>query len=373
MPRGWETWLRVRGQKDGYGGGASVTDACYLYLDSESLRINQEIKENTAKIVHGRTVLETARTFQSRESGGQFTFQPRADDILGFLASCLGVYKSLPAGGGGGTVAGTFTFWPLTQQPDFAGTLVTGGDPWNAGGEGTGTYGDTVTDVAALLIDQYFANETGGSMSNGRTFADCVISQLEFNWSVGNEMTLTPTINAGSFAMATFVPATDDPTCDIGSYSALDAWSDFQGTITVDGESWDLNSLRITINNNVESKKVIGKQDPATFPYGRCSIEGEFELEYNRDVFMQSFLNESDGTLTAVGWNGSDKITVSCPLVRYNEPTVNVSDGESLINQTVPFMAFGRAANKNAPPIEIEVICSNTVGFDNGGTTFFPL
>ena len=84
---------------------------------------------------------------------------------------------------------------------------------------------------------------------------------------------------------------------------------------------------------------------------------------------MQSFLKESDGTLTAVGWNGSDMITVSCPLIRYDEPTVNVSDGESLINQTVPLKAFGRAANKLAPPIEIEVVCSNLLV---SGTSFYP-
>ena len=364
MPRGWETWLRIRGQRDGYGGGASVTDAFYLYLDSESLAINQEIKDNAAKIVQGRAILETARTFQSRESGGAFTFQPRADDILPFLASALGCYSSVD---GGGTVSGTYTFWPLVGQPDFGGTLVTGGDPWNAGGAGTGTYGDASTDIAAYMVEQYLAVPTG---SNGRRFVDCIAGQLEFNWAVGNEMTLTVTNNAGSFDLAQFTPATDDPPCSVGSYSALDAFSDFQGTITLGTASYDLNSLRLTINNNVESKKVIGKKDPATFPYGRCDITGEFELEYDNSTFMHQFELEMDGTLNVVCLNGADKITISSMLIRYNEPTVNVSDGEGMVNQTVPFKCFGRAANRLAPPIEIEVACSNLLV---SGTTFLPL
>ena len=364
MPRGFETYVRVRGQKDGYGGGASLTDAFYLYLDSESLAINQEIKENTAKIVQGRAVLETARTFQSREPGGPFTFQPRADDILGFLASGLGCYSSVD---GGGTASGTYTFWPLVTQPDFAGTLVTGGDPYGAGEAGTGTYGDASTDVAAYMVEQYLAVPTG---SNGRRFVDCIAGQLEFNWAVGNEMTLTVTNNAGSFALCDFTPASDDPPCAAGSYSALKAFSDFQGTVLLGGVSYDLNSLQLTINNNVEPKKVLGKQDPATFPYGRCDITGEFELEYDNDTFMQSFLQELDGTLNVVGLNSADKITISSLLIRYDEPTVNVSDGEGLVNQTVPFKCFGRAGDKTAPPIEIEVACSNLLV---SGTTFYPL
>ena len=365
MPRGWETWLRVRGQKDGYGGGASVTDAFYLYLDSESLAINQEIKENTQKIVQGRAVLETTRSLEGQEPGGQFTYQPRADDILGVLASVMGCYKSVD---GGGTVSGTYTFFPLVGQPDFAGTLVTGGDPWAAGGAGTGTYGDAATDIAALMVDQYFgANITG---TNGRRFTDCIVSMVEFNAAVGNELTITPTINAGSFALVEFVAATDDPTCDIGSYSALDAFHYYQGTVTLDGASYDLSSFRLSISNNVESKKAIGQQTPVAYPYGRCEITGEFELEYDTSAFVESFLDGSDGTLGVVFLNGADKLTISCPLIRYNEPTVNVSDGESLINQTVPFKAFGRAANRLAPPVEIEVACSNLLV---SGTTFFPL
>lgn len=367
MPRGWETWLRVRGQRDGYGGGASVTDAFYLYLDSESLAINQEIKENTQKIVQGRAVLETSRSLEGQEPGGQFTYQPRADDILGVLASVMGCYKSV---NGGGSLSGTYTFWPLVNQPDFAGTLVTGGNPWIDGAgtaAGTGTYGDTPTDVCALMVDQYLACPTG---SNGRRFVDCIVSQVEFNAAVGNELTITPTVNAGSFALVAYVPATDDPTCDIGSYSALDAFQYYQGTIACEGTSYDLNSFRLTINNNVESKKCIGKQTPVAYPFGRCEITGEFESEFDNDTFVQQFLAGSDGTLSAVFLNGADKLTISCPLIRYNEPTVNVSDGESLINQTVPFKAFGRAANKKAPPIEVEVACSNLT---LRGIRFFPL
>lgn len=364
MPRGWETWLRIRGQKDGYGGGASVTDAFYPFLDSESLAINQEIKENNAKIVQGRAVLETARTLQGQEPGGQFTFQPRADDVLGVLASVMGCYKSVD---GGGTASGTYTFWPLTGQPDFSGTLLTGGDPWNAGGKGTGTYGDTPTDVCALMVDQYFGDITG---TNGRRFVDCIVSQLEFNAAVGNELTVTPTINAGSYALFNGTSATDDPPCGVGSYSALDAFRYYQGTVTVDGDSYDLNSFRLTVNNNVDSKKAIGQQTPVAYPYGRCEITGEFELEYDNSTFMEKFSDESDGTLGLVFLNGADKLTITCPLIRYDEPTVNVGDGEGLVNQTVSFKAFGRTANRLAPPIEVEVACSNLLV---GGTTFFPL
>ena len=356
--------MRARGQKDGYGGGASVTDAFYLYLDSESLAINQEIRENAAKIVQGRAVLETSRTFGAQEPGGQFTFQPRADDILGFLASCLGVYTSTD---GGGSLHGTYTFFPYVDQPDFTGTLVTGGDPWAAGAAGTGTYGDTSTDVCALMIDQYFGDITG---TNGRRYVDCVVSQLEFNAAVGNELTVTPTINAGSYALFNGTAATDDPPCGVGSYSALDAFMYYQGTVSLEGVSYDLNSFRLTINNNIESKRCIGKQTPVSFPYGRCDITGEFELEYDNSTFMEQFTAESDGTLGVVFLNGTNKLTISCPLIRYNEPSVNVGDGEGLVNQTVAFKAFGRAANRLAPPVEVEVACGNVL---LGGTTFFPL
>jgi hypothetical protein len=365
VPRGWETWLRVRGQKDGYGVHTTYTDAFYLYLDSESLAINQEINENNAKIVQGRAVLESARTLQAQDPGGQFTFQPRADDCLGILAGHFQCYRSVD---GGGSVAGTYVFNHLTGQPDWSGTLVTGGDPWNAGAAGTGTYADAPTDVCALTVEQYFGNSITGS--NGRRFVDAVVSQLEFSAAVGEELKMTPTIMAGSFALCDFVPATDDPPVTIGSYSVLGAFQYHHGTITAGGQSRNLSSFRITSNNQVEGKKVIGKKTPVSFPFGRTDVTGEFEMEFDDDVFIQAFLKETTGTVTGVFYNGADKMTITANTVKYNEVTTNVSDGEALVNQTVPFKAFGYSGLKTLPPLEVEVACSNVLV---GGTTFFPL
>lgn len=356
--------MRVRGQKDGYGGGAALTKAFYLFVDSESFAINPNIKENTSKIVQGRAVLEQARTIEGREPGGQFTFQPRSDDVLGLAAAHFQAYRSDITG----TVS-TFTFFPLAQQPDWSGTLVTGGDPWDAGGVGTATYNDgETTDVCALMVEQYYGQTRDGS--NGRRFTDCVVSDLEFSASVGEELQISPTLKAGSFALVDFTPATDDPDCAIGSYSTLGAFRYYEGTLTVNGASYDVNSFRVTSSNNVDSKKVIGKLNPASYPYGRYVASGEFELEMGYGSFVKEFLAEADGTFVATFLRGEEKLTITCPLVRYNEPTSNVSDGESLVNQTVPFVAYGRSANRSMAPLELEVTTTNEL---MGGSAFFPL
>jgi len=363
VPRGWESWLRYRGQKDGYGAAADLTRAFYFYLDSESLAINPTIKENTAKIVKGRAIVEEARSIQQQEPGGQFTFQPRSDDILGILAAHFQCYRS--------TENATSIYWfnPVAEQPDWSGTLVTGGDPNDGGGPGTGTYNDgETTDTCCFVLEQYYGKVTDGS--NGRRFVDCVVSDIEFSAAVGEELQCTPTVKAGSFALCDFDAVTDAPPCDIGSLSDRGAFRYYEGTVTVAGAQYDVNSFRLTCSNNMDSKLVLGKQNPASYPFGRYVASGEFELEFGYGSFVHQFLAENDGIVNLTFKRAAETLTITLPLVRYNEPTANVSSGEDLINQTVPFVAYGRADNANAPPIEVMVITTDP---ELTGTVFWPL
>jgi hypothetical protein len=352
----------VRAQTGGWG-VYSFTDAYYLFLDSESMGIGQVIKENTAKIVHGRSVVKQARSFQEQEPGGQFTFQPRSDDCLGILMSVMQVYRS------GSTGSFSFVFNPLSGQPDWSGANVTGGTPFTPSAvHGTGTYLDDTNDVLALCFEQKLgANITG---SNGRRWCDCVVSQLEVNFAVGEEITFAPTIMAGSFAMTNFA-SSEDPSCNSGSYSSLDAFHGFQGTIHVGTADFDVTSCKLVINNNLSSHKVVGKKNAAKFVFGRQEVTGEFEVEYDNHIFMQHFLLETDASIELWGMNnsGADYIKFDLQLVRYNEPTLNVGDGESVISHTIPFKAFTDTDNVTRSPLEIEVV---TTGGTLGGTTFFP-
>jgi hypothetical protein len=357
---GWETWFRVRAQVGGYSDD-SFTDAYCLYLDSESMGIGQEIKENTGKIVFGRQLVKQARTFQARSPGGQFTFQPRSNDALGILCSVMQSYRS--------SADGTYVFNPISGQPDWSGINVTGGDPFGAGGTGTGTYGDTTNDVMALCIEQSLG--AGVTGSNGRRWCDCVVSQLEINMAVGEEITFTPTIMAGSFAMTSFA-VSEDPPCNSGSYSSLDSFQFYEGTVTLGTAAFSVTSCNLTINNGMNPRAVVGKRDPSKFTYGRQEVTGEFTLEYEDHVFLQHFLLETDTNITLKGANNSglDYIQITMPLVRYNEPTLNVSDGESVIEHSIPFKAFSDATDVNSiSPLEIEVVTTDT---GVGGTTFFP-
>jgi len=357
---GWESWFRVRAQTGGWG-GYGFTDAYVLYLDSESMGIGQEIKENTAKIVHGRSVVKQARSFQGRTPGGQFTFQPRSDDCLGLLCSVMQVYRS--------TVDGTFVFNPLAGQPDWSGANVTGGAPFTpSANAGTGTYGDTTNDVLALTIEQKLGENITGD--NGRRWCDCVVSQLEVNFAAGEEITFTPTIIAGSFALTDFV-SSEDPGGNSSRYSALDAFQYYHGTIHVGTADYDVTSCKLTINNNLNPRSVIGKQNPSKFIFGRQEVTGEFETEYDHHRFMQHFLSEEDVSIELWGMNNAeaDYIKFDLQLVKYNEPTLNVSDGESVISHTIPFKAFADTDNPTRSPLEIEVV---TTGANLGGTTFFP-
>ncbi len=125
--------------------------------------------------------------------------------------------------------------------------------------------------------------------------------------------------------------------------------------MTVAGESSsdiDITSFTMTSMNQAEDRVVIGKLNPARYPFGRHMIEGEIQLDMPDHglVHMGSMLNNNSFSIVGTFFNSAtDYITVDMPNCKRNNFSVNQSNGEETNTMTIPYKAFESADGLTSP------------------------
>lgn len=311
MAKGWEVAIRVQEDYLGFAStvGTLARGGYFLFVDSENISKNTTIKERDEKLIPMRLSPIQTASIEQQSPGGEFTFQPRADDCVPVLmaffqaATYMGGNSSTTYGGTGGT----WVFTPVGKSL-----------AWSGSNFGTSA-------IYPINIDQYFGEGLSGT-GDGQRFERGIVTRLVFEQQPSSDLTLT--------ADTRFLQVTDEVTFGTGmksapnaygSYSSKEQYIDWNGTVTVAGQSYAIERIRFEFDNSVTERRKLGQKGFYQFPFGRGVFTGEFDIELED---MSLFEEGTAGGTVIAHWQTSqgEYINIFCPNVFFRANDVNVSD-----------------------------------------------
>jgi len=128
-----------------------------------------------------------------------------------------------------------------------------------------------------------------------------------------------------------------NPPSAAGSFSSKQRYADWQATFTVDGNSYDVQSLTMNFGNQTVNRGKIGNFGNAKFPFGKVLHEGEFTLEFDDpDLFP---INGTGTLLLSVYGGTNDWIKVSQYNAVYRSHEPQADSGDAIVEETIPYRA----------------------------------
>ena len=345
MAKGHEGWIAVVPETNGWGSSAH-TEGFYLYADEESMNVGKEFEDRPDKIVYGRSLKANSRVSGPQKPGGNLTFQFRSNDCIPFFMAHFQKYIGSSLGG---TETGTarYIFVPAKSEPDDVGSAF-----------GTGGYGGDAGDKFTLGLVKKFYDTTEYNGTNSMWFKSCVSDSLEMNFAAGEDAKLNVGLKAYSVDHGTALSSSLNPSnSTFGSYSTLNSFQFWTGTLQVAGESLDITNFSFTSSNNTEDRTVLGKKDPSKYKFGRYTLEGAFDIDLPKDglKWVGSMLNDSEFSITGTLYNGvHDSVKLSLPRCKYRPIEMNLAGGDSEAQFNLPFTAY-ESEDGATEPIKIVV------------------
>ena len=285
MAHGWELLFRIAENPHGIGTTVDQTEGIYLEVSEDGLGQNQTVRERDDRMRRGRFAPADSFSAEFSEPGGDLTFIPRSNDIIGIFMShfqCVDYSAVGTVTSGIGT--GTFTFIPIQDPPDWQGSI------WGTHAAYVATSGD----VFSLRIDKIYGEnlETGQYVNNGMKLDRAVVTKVELRQSLGEDLMAAFHCEAidgdpaGSYGAA-FFPNDNSGAGSLGSFSDKTRFVDWMGTVSYlyagVATTLDIQDLTITLENGQENRRRLGTKNRVRFPYsGRPVHEGRLQWEFDR-------------------------------------------------------------------------------------------
>lgn len=350
MARGYEGWLAILPETDGWGSRAFGIGN-YLFADQESLGVNKEFTSRPDKITYGRNLKGSSRSSGAQKPGGELTYQFRSEDAVPVLMGHFQKYVGTELGATSGTAV--YTFVPSKGEPDWIGST------W-----GTGGYTSSTGDMFTFgMVKKYF-NTSEYDGTNAMHFYSGICDSLTFQAKAGEDAKIVAGLKFYGVTSGTAIGAALDPSnSTYGSYSVLPMFEYFSGTVTYAGASIDLTSLEIKSLNNLAERMAIGKINPTKYPFGRNMIEGSMELEWPKDgvKYIGSMLADRGFAITATFYNSAnDAVYIGLPNCRYKPFDVNLAGAQDT-TFSIPWEAF-ESEDGSTSPITVAVRTQNWTG-----------
>lgn len=355
MSKGWEVAVRVQENYLGFGStvGQAARAGRFLFVDSETLSQNAEVRERDAKIVPMR--LSPAETFSYEQDspGGEIRFQPRTDDCIHLMYAFFqwGTFM----GGGSATCAGgtggTWVFTPVAKSLAWSGSAF------------------ATTSIYPVNIDKYYGEGLSGT-GDGERYERGIVSKITLTQEPASDLVMGAELR--------FLQKTSDTILGtgfksapnaIGSFSSKKQLVDWNGTLTVGGVTYAIERINFEFDNQITERRKLGQRGFYQFPFGRPILGGEFELELdNLSAFR---IGSSAGTLVS-RWQTSDGdwMEVFSPNTYIKSWDAQVSDtGPVLI--TVPFRCYPTGFGSSNAVVVSVYPKYGTVGPDSGSKLWF--
>lgn len=332
MP-GWEGCIRITPCTNWGTPGTLGNRGMFLYADSTDLDFGAQMTERDQKLLGIRESLPDSVSVDRFYPRGGFKYQPRVDDILPLLmAHFQNVVKS-------GT--GTYTFTPKATSPD-----------WTTGGSNVGT------NVYSVNVDLYLGPfSTSG---NGRRFTSGIVDKLVFSVKYGGDLELTPSFKFLAGSNYSY-PTTFIGPSVYGSFSSFARLVDYQATVAVAGQSYNVESWTGNFSNNTSDRSNLGNRDYVKFPFsGRWIADGQIDFEVASDI--STF--EAGGTANLsidIFAGANNELKIAQPNIYYKAANVNISSGDSPIMVTKGFRAYPPAGT-TGPSTQVTVYTGTTFG-----------
>jgi len=330
-------------------------EGVYLDADSETLSRNLELEEGADKLKGDRAITASDIIKRNINPSGAITYQPKTDTMIIPLMTFFQCRHWAGTAYGGTRYVGTMIFAPSkTANMDWAGA--------NFGTVRGGTLG-TGSDIYTARIEKLLSGAAGTAATNTFVYENAISDAITINANYGEDITIEQSFRALSFHGTKFTlgGAIFTPPSAKGSYSGKTRFVDWQATFTIDGVSYDVQSLRLNLQNQNEARGRLGKYGWAKFPFGKNLHEGEFTLELEDPGLFPPL---GTGTLILRCYGGTnDWFQVEMYNCVYRGWDPQASSGESILEVTVPFRCVMDAAKSYSETI-VKVAIDRT-GFNN--------
>jgi len=296
-----------------------------LYVDSESLSVNKNIRDLANLAKDGRVSKVESQVGANLAPAGNVTFEPRTKDSTDILFSHFQTGTSLE-----GASTGTYKFFPSKKHPTYN----------NAAARNEGTYGGTAGDVYSVsFLKKYFdTTENGGT--NSIYFEHGICDTLGFDITAGAVFKMSCDFKFRDVIVGTAISG-NPPSADYGSYSCKAGWDWFEGTVLVGGEALNLDSIKWECKNNLTPKFITGRQDADWFAFGDHVTEGAFNLGFPKDGMLQvgSMLGTKSFSITGTLSKSSNDVFVFDMPNCIRKP-FDVSLNSQRVDASIPFIAL---------------------------------
>lgn len=343
MAKGFEGFIWVSPEGSGWDGTSGLVRGNFLFADDESMGINQDIKDRPNKITFGRTLEASTRVIGKKDPGGDINFQPRSDDLPHILLAHFQKYIGTSFAAG----SCRYTFVPEKGVPSTTQT--------NA--YGTGSYTSPAGVLFGVSVVKKLFDTTSNGGTNGQWFNSCIVDEIELKMEANDDAHIKASFKASRADAGTPLPTSMNPSCALGSYSTKPSFEHWSATMFYDGGSIELNKFALMSKNNLEEKVVIGKQNVASYRFGRYDIEGSFDLDmpYDGMKYFGSQYSGSSFAIVGTMQNASnDWVSWSLPDCRFKPFEVQLKGGAAETVFTLPFKAY-QSGNGSVAPLTMTV------------------
>lgn len=346
----YDSMFKIAPQEKGWGTEATIPAYGIVpELISESLARGEQVKERDARIVAGRFIESSMITKEQDQPAGDVVMAPRIADLpiplmLAFQCRNFDGTDTTAGTVATGTHSGTLTFVPIDHPVDWVGST------WGTINNGTDGQNGTVVSNDVYPASFIRANRT----LTGHSFAeyiDGISDVLTFTQTYNEDLQITMGNKVGSYHSISKTAAQFDTALGKAPDLTANYLSDWNGTFTLDGTTYDLQAWTFTHNNNCADRGRLGKQGFSKFPFGRPVLEGNMEQVLGTGI--NSWVAGGTAKLEAK-WNCSDGwIKVTLPRVVWRARDFALSSGEDWIMRPMPFRAVPGASG--TPAIIVQV------------------
>jgi len=207
----------------------------------------------------------------------------------------------------------------------------------------------------------------GGAYANTVTTSATVASEIRYGSNVDSGYTVFFPDNVALVAGDVWTFETIRP-ASTSSYSDIDPFSGYEGSLTIDGTAEVIMGWSATLNNNLYGDKYhLGDRTRAKLPEQRRTVEGSLSVEFDNLDLYRKFLNGVSGNLvmtftsstyintTVLGNSASQySITVRQPKIEFNGTTPTIAD-EGIILVDMPYVALYDDTN-DVPDLRLTIV-----------------